>query len=191
LDPIEEPAEFGALIACCTIIPCILAIPCFYIAGVKYSWHKYNEAMFMLDVWGEMEQYYEDEITLKRKSQMIGDPAEKMNFSVSVDYKIRTNKRKIKMREFKDRVDLEEKLKKDNKRASLLDDHDIQGGLFKKQKTMVGVLPEDVSKKDYVTQSITNSDSGEVGPDGKKISYSHDGDDYDRSLLYDYDQRNN
>ena len=107
--------------------------------------------MFMLDVWGEMEQYYEDEITLKRKSQMIGDPAEKMNFSVSVDYKIRTNKRKIKMREFKDRVDQEEKLKKENKRASLLDDHDNQAGLYKKQKTMVGVLPEDVSKKDYVT----------------------------------------
>jgi len=147
--------------------------------------------MFMLDVWGEMEQYYEDEITLKRKSQMIGDPAEKMNFSVSVDYKIRTNKRKIKMREFKDRVDQEEKLKKENKRASLLDDHDNQAGPYKKQKTMVGVLPEDVSKKDYVTQSISNSDSGEVGPDGKKISYSHDGDDYDRSLLYDYDQRNN
>lgn len=66
LDPIEEPQEFGVLIACCTVIPCILAIPCFYIAGVKYSWHKYHEAMFMLDVWGEMEQFYEDEISKKR-----------------------------------------------------------------------------------------------------------------------------
>jgi len=55
LDPYEEPREFGILIACCTIIPCVIAIPCFYICGVKYSWYKYHEAMFMLDVWGELE----------------------------------------------------------------------------------------------------------------------------------------
>ena len=35
-------------------------------AGVKYSWHKYHEAMFMLDVWGEMEQWYQDDISKKR-----------------------------------------------------------------------------------------------------------------------------
>ena len=46
------------MVAAFTIIPCIIAIPCFYIAGVKYSWYKYHEAMFMLDVWGEMEQWY-------------------------------------------------------------------------------------------------------------------------------------
>lgn len=46
LDYNEEPREFGILIACCTCIPCVLALPCFYIAGVKYSWFKYHEAMF-------------------------------------------------------------------------------------------------------------------------------------------------
>mmetsp|Transcript_11201 Transcript_11201/g.18841 ORF Transcript_11201/g.18841 Transcript_11201/m.18841 type:complete len:264 (+) Transcript_11201:1104-1895(+) len=66
LDPEEEPEEFGQLIAICTVLPCILALPCFYIAGVKYSWHKYYEAMFTLDVWGEMQQFYEDEISKKR-----------------------------------------------------------------------------------------------------------------------------
>ena len=46
LEPEHEPVEFGIFIALSTIIPCILAIPCFYIAGVKYSWYKYHEAMF-------------------------------------------------------------------------------------------------------------------------------------------------
>jgi len=62
-----------------------------------------------------------------------------------------------------------------------------------KKQTIVGVLPEewpeDITKKDYQTQSITASDSGVIGPDGKKISYSYDGDN-DRSLLYEYEQRN-
>lgn len=58
LDPGHEPEEFGQMIAFFTVLPCIFAIPCFYIAGVKYSWYKYHEAMFMLDVWGEMEQWY-------------------------------------------------------------------------------------------------------------------------------------
>tara|TARA_B110000285_G_C15000309_1_gene551096 strand:- start:302 stop:1114 length:813 start_codon:yes stop_codon:yes gene_type:complete len=122
LDPIEEPAEFGMLIACCTIIPCILAIPCFYIAGVKYSWHKYNEAMFQLDVWGEMEQYYEDEISKKRYNQNFGDPAEKSNLSASVDWKIMKNKRKLKIRDMKDAVKREEDSMKSD-RAKLLKDH--------------------------------------------------------------------
>lgn len=43
--------------------------------------------MFMLDVWGEMEQFYEDEISKKRFYQMTGDPGEKTNLSVSVDWK--------------------------------------------------------------------------------------------------------
>jgi len=66
LEPEHEPVEFGIFIALCTIIPCVLAIPCFYIAGVKYSWYKYHEAMFMLDVWNEMEQWYQDDISKKR-----------------------------------------------------------------------------------------------------------------------------
>ena len=102
LDPYEEPQEFGVLITLCTVIPCILAIPCFYIAGVKYSWHKDNEAMFMLDVWGEMEQFYEDEISKKRFNQMIGDPAEKSNLSASVDWKLLKQQRKIKMKDLRD-----------------------------------------------------------------------------------------
>jgi hypothetical protein len=110
------------LIACCTIIPCILAIPCFYIAGVKYSWHKYNEAMFQLDVWGEMEQYYEDEISKKRYNQNFGDPAEKSNLSASVDWKIMKNKRKLKIRDMKDAVKREENSIKSD-RAKLLKDH--------------------------------------------------------------------
>ena len=66
LEATEEPTEFGIMVALFNIIPCILALPCFYIAGVKYSWHKYHEAMFMLDVWGEMEQWYQNEISKKR-----------------------------------------------------------------------------------------------------------------------------
>jgi len=104
LDPIEEPKEFGQLIAYCTIIPCILAIPCFYIAGVKYSWYKFHEAMFVLDVWGEMEQFFQDEVTLKRFNQMTGDPAEPQNLSVSVDWKLLKQQRKVKTRNLKDTV---------------------------------------------------------------------------------------
>jgi len=44
--------------------------------------------MFVLDVWGEMEQFFQDEITLKRFNQMTGDPAEPANLSVSVDWKL-------------------------------------------------------------------------------------------------------
>jgi hypothetical protein len=165
-----------------------LAIPCFYIAGVKYSWHKYNEAMFQLDVWGEMEQYYEDEISKKRFNQMIGDPAEKANLSVSVDWKVLRNQRKLKMRDLRDAVKKEEKEGKDD-RASLIQDHENVNGLLKKS-TVVGVLPGDITKKDFQTQSMTGSDSGVMGPDGKKISYSYDGDN-DRSLLYDVQERNN
>lgn len=106
MDPDEEPEEFGQLVALCTIIPCIIALPCFYIAGVKYSWHKYYEAMFTLDVWGEMEQFYENEISKKRFYQMTGDPAEKLNYSVSVDWKQLRNKRKIKLKELRERVNL-------------------------------------------------------------------------------------
>lgn len=66
LDPIEEPVEFGIFICLCTVIPCIFAIPCFYIAGLKYSWFKFHQAMFELDIWGEFEQLQEDEISKKR-----------------------------------------------------------------------------------------------------------------------------
>lgn len=90
LDPHEEPVEFGIMISIFTIVPCILAIPCFYIAGVKYSWYKYHEAMFMLDVWGEMEQWYQDDISKKRlhQAQMNGEPYDHQNLSVSVDWKV-------------------------------------------------------------------------------------------------------
>lgn len=92
LDPIEEPKEFGIFICLCTVIPCLLAVPCFYIAGVKYSWFRYHEAMFQLDVWNEMEQWYQDDISKKRwyQAQLNGgaDPADPTNLSVSVDWKV-------------------------------------------------------------------------------------------------------
>ena len=76
------------MVAAFTIIPCIIAIPCFYIAGVKYSWYKYHEAMFMLDVWGEMEQWYQDDISKKRlfAAQQSGEMPDYTNLSVSVDW---------------------------------------------------------------------------------------------------------
>lgn len=103
LHPKHETEEFGRMICAFTVIPCILAIPCFYIAGVKYSWYKYHEAMFMLDVWGEMEQWYQDDISKKRFMQMqmnpdAGDPA---NLSVSVDWKLIREQRKMKIKHFK------------------------------------------------------------------------------------------
>jgi hypothetical protein len=49
-------------------------------------------------------------------------------------------------------------------------------------------MPEDITKKEFQSQSLTGSDSGLMGPDGKKISYSYDGDN-DRSLLYDFKER--
>ena len=56
LDPEHEPYEFGLFVSACTCIPCLLAIPAFYVAGVHYSWKKYHECMFVMDVWNEMEQ---------------------------------------------------------------------------------------------------------------------------------------
>jgi len=189
LDPEEEPAEFGLLIALCTIIPCLLAIPCFYIAGVKYSWHKYNEAMFMLDVWGDMEQFYEDEISKKRFYQMTGDPAEKSNLSASVDWKLMKNKRKIKLRDLKDQLK-KDKASGSDERNQLINGHQNEN-LLKKTNTMVGVFPTDISKGDFKTNSYSNEDSENmIGADGKKISKSYDGNN-DTSLLYDYQQRNN
>ena len=70
----------------------------------------------------------------------------------------------------------------------MIQDHENVNGLLKKS-TVVGVLPGDITKKDFQTQSMTGSDSGVIGPDGKRISYSYDGDN-DRSLLYDYQERN-
>jgi hypothetical protein len=156
---------------------------------VKYSWHKYNEAMFMLDVWGEMEQFYEDEISKKRFNQMIGDPAEKTNLSVSVDWKVLKNQRKLKMKDLRDEI----KKNKDidsAERNKLLNEHKLAasgaGPDLLKKSTIVGVLPNDVSKGDFNTHSYSGEDSGVViGPNGKKISYSYDGNN-DTSLLYDY-----
>lgn len=100
LDPFEEPEEFGILITCCTVIPCIIALPCFYIAGVKYSWYKYHEAMFMLDVWGELEQWYQDNQSKKRLNVM-NQPGDPSNLSVSVDWKAMKNQRKLKIKDMK------------------------------------------------------------------------------------------
>lgn len=69
LDPEHEPQEFGMFCAACTVVPCLLAIPAFYVSGVHYSWKRYHETMFQMDVWNEMEQQFLDEISKKRLYQ--------------------------------------------------------------------------------------------------------------------------
>ena len=150
LNPFEEPREFGIMVALCTIIPCILAIPCFYIAGVKYSWYKYHEAMFMLDVWGEMEQWYQDDISKKRlyQMQMNGDPAEAQNLSVSVDWKLLKQQRKMKIKEFKNQaIDLNEVKPVLKKRTGIMDKHEGPG--LQKKKTIVANLAEDETINEF------------------------------------------
>ena len=88
LDPIEEPGEFGWLCTLCTCIPCLLAIPCFYMAGVRYSWHRFNEAILMIDRFGEEAQLEWDEVTRKRFYQKTGDPKERSVLSASVDWEL-------------------------------------------------------------------------------------------------------
>ena len=150
--------------------------------------------MFMLDVWGEMEQFYEDEISKKRFNQMIGDPAEKTNLSVSVDWKVLKNQRKLKMKDLRDEIKKNKAIDSDE-RNKLLNEHKMSAGgkgpdLLKKS-TIVGVLPNDVSKGDFNTKSYSGEDSGvAIGPNGKKISLSYDGNN-DTSLLYDYNRKQN
>lgn len=141
-------------------MPCILAIPCFYIAGVQYSWHKYHEAVFMLDVFGEMEQFYQDQITRKRFIQLTGDPAEKsVNYSADIDWKVTNLQRKMKLQDLKRVVDIKVKLKVINSRNNTFqsfqdrEEHNYQN----KQPTLVGVLPEDLSKKQFVLLSNNES----------------------------------
>ena len=106
LDPEHEPYEFGMFVSLCTSLPCLVAIPAFYIAGVHYSWKKYHDTMFVMDVWNEMEQQYMDEISKKRlyKQQMQGGPApdDPTNLSVSIDWKEVRQQRKLKVKAFKD-----------------------------------------------------------------------------------------
>ena len=94
----EEQDAFGKFVTACTVIPCILAIPCFYIAGVKYSWYKYYQGMFVLDAYGELEQFYEDDITRKRYNNYTGAPDEPNNLLASIDWKELRDQRKIKLK---------------------------------------------------------------------------------------------
>jgi hypothetical protein len=135
LDAKEEPRELGILIACCTVIPCIIAVPCFYIAGVKYSWFKYHEAMFELDVWGEMEKFYQDQIIYKRQNMMTGDPAEKSVLSASIDWKDMRYQRKMKVRELK--------------KSAAMNKPDQRGDLLGKHKTIMGEMEGDLSKRSF------------------------------------------
>ena len=153
------------LIACCTIIPCILAIPCFYIAGVKYSWHKYHEAMFMLDVWGEMEQWYQNEISKKRfyQMQMNPDPADPTNLSVSVDWKILRQQRKMKIKNFNnERIavnGVKPTMKKRAKHFKAPGMGDLSKNLIK-QKTVIANLKEDETPSEFPdTRSQRNDQS--------------------------------
>lgn len=81
---------------------------------------------------------------------MTGDPAEPDNLSVSVDWKLMKKQRKIKMRDLRDTINqgIADKFKEINNRGNLVNAH--QGNL---KKTMIGVLPEDVTKKDFETLS--------------------------------------
>lgn len=120
------------------MIPCILAVPCFYIAGVKYSWFKYHEAMFMLDVWNEMEQWYQEDISKKRwyQAQLNGgpDPADAANLSVSVDWKVLREQRKIKVKNLKKQnLDLRDVKPVMKKRTGLVGAHEK----LSKRKTIV------------------------------------------------------
>lgn len=162
LDAKEEAQEFGILIACCTVIPCIIALPCFYIAGVKYSWFKYHEAMFELDVWGEMEKFYQDQMIYKRQNMMTGDPAEKSVLSASIDWKEIKYQRKMKVRELKNFV---------NQRKE-----DDREGLLNRHKTIMGEMQDDVSKRSFVRQLTDHEESSghAIGPDGRKIAYSEE-----------------
>lgn len=65
LDPKEEPIEFGWLCTLSSVIPCLLSVPCFYMAGVRYSWYRFNEAIFIMDRFDEEAQLEWDEVTRK------------------------------------------------------------------------------------------------------------------------------
>lgn len=169
LDPTHEKEEFGRMICAFTVIPCIFAIPCFYIAGVKYSWYKYHEAMFMLDVWGEMEQWYQDDISKKRFMQMqmnpdAGDPA---NLSVSVDWKLIKDQRKMKLKHFKKEAIDFQRIKPTLKaRKSTL------GGFLQKKKSLVANLKEDETPSEFPdTRSIADNENFEFD----KYAQSYDG----------------
>ena len=96
LDPIEEPDEFGWLCVLCTCVPVILAVPCFYMAGVRYSWHRFNEAILCIDRFGDEAALEWEEVTKKRFYQRTGDPAERSVLSASVDWKLLRRERKMK-----------------------------------------------------------------------------------------------
>ena len=100
--------------------------------------------MFMLDVWGEMEQFYEDEISKKRFNQMTGDPAEPQNLSVSIDWKLMRKQRKIKIKDLRDEVNqgIVDKFKEINNRNNLVGQHD-QNKKGNLKKSIIGVLPGD------------------------------------------------
>ena len=56
----------------------------------------------MLDVGGEMEQWYADEVSKKRfmQRELNNDPADPTNLSVSVDWKVLRQQRKMKIKNF-------------------------------------------------------------------------------------------
>ena len=58
---------------------------------------------------------------------MIGDPAEKTNLSMSVDWKIMRKQRKMKIRDLKNEIKKKETQNSDE-RAKLLNDHKIVSG---------------------------------------------------------------
>ena len=90
VDPTKDPVQFGYFVCLCTVIPCVLCIPCFYFAGVKFSALKHQMAMFKMDIWGDMEKLPESDIKNKKWYQdqlkRGPEPADPTNLSVSIDW---------------------------------------------------------------------------------------------------------
>ena len=65
--------------------------------------------MFVLDAYGELEQFYEDDITRKRYNNYTGAPDEPTNLSASIDWKELRDQRKIKLKTVEQILDMDTK----------------------------------------------------------------------------------
>ena len=112
----------------------------------------------MLDVWGEMEQWYQDDISKKRFMQMqmnpeLGDPT---NLSVSVDWKLVKEQRKMKIKHFKREVIDFQRMKPQVKAR------EGAFGKFMKKKSLVANLHEDETPSEFPdTRSVADNEQFE------------------------------
>ena len=188
LDPFEEPVEFGWLCALTTGIPCVLAIPAFYMAGVRYSWHRFNEAILMIDRFGSEAAAEWDEITKKRKYQRIGDPEERSNLSASVDWKLLREQRKMKRKQAKYimevlQKDIAERFRAHNSKQHSFGDANSAGGndvekaqpMLRSGTQYIGVLPEikkTMVKEEHHSELDENDIDYQLAADGRKMANS-------------------